>query len=471
MSLFLGIDLGTTYFKAGIFDEKGKLIGLGRQSVKKEIADNTYCELAVNVFWNTIRLCIAEAMQNAGVSPKDIKAVSYSSQANSFLLLDSCDEPLTPLILWSDERVKEESEPLRLLTQRPDFTAITGLGIKPQQDSLIAKIDWYQKKRPSLWNKVESIMSISDYLVFSLTGQKVSDFGTSSMTGLINIKERKWWHKALDLFQIEESSLGLPLNSGTLAGEITEKGSRLIGLCKKTFLFLGGLDHHMVAIGAGVPCLKFISESTGTVLACVNYCRGYEPCEGVNTAVGLEEDRYFRMAYNCNGAASLEWYQKKYAHGFTIPDLLEMAAKIEIGCEGLIAQPCAYKFSDLNGFKNVNDRYQAAHFVRAILESTGWSLLNLIEKVEEKDNEPKEIVSSGGGARSHLWVQIKADILNRVFLIPECSELACKGAAMLCAVGTFHFKNMEEAIKNQIRIEKIIYPDSVNVEKYKNIKI
>ena len=99
MRFFLGIDLGTSFFKAGVFDETGKLYGLGRHPVKKESSVGNSCELDVAVFWETLTSCIGDAVKEANISSSQIDALSYSSQANSFILLDKSDHPLTPLIL------------------------------------------------------------------------------------------------------------------------------------------------------------------------------------------------------------------------------------------------------------------------------------------------------------------------------------------------------------------------------------
>lgn len=470
MSCFLGIDLGTSYFKVGIFNGEGSLLGLGRQPVEKETKKDTVCELPTAVFWKTLHLCISDALQHAGINSKDITAVSYSSQANSFVLLDKFDKPLTPLVLWPDNRAKTLSSPLFEVVEKTDFQKITGLGIVPGSLSIPLKLFWYQKEQPQLWSQVKSIMSISDYLVFGLTGQRVTDFSTSSMTGLFNVLECKWWQEAIDVLNIQEGQLSNPLKVGSLAGSISYKGAQLAGLPQNIDLFLGGLDHHMVGVGAGLPYLNYISESTGTVLACVNYQEGYRPRTGVNIAPGLKDNFYFEMAYDENGATALEWYKNKYAPELTIPDLLDLAEKVEEGSNGLIAQPSADKFPELNGFKNIENIHQDGHFVRAILESTGLSLSYLVNKLAGAEDF-KKIVSSGGGAKSSLWIQIKANILNTTFLTPECSELACQGAAMISAVGASYFKNMDEAIKNQTRFDKITCANPTNVEKYKKWSI
>jgi sugar (pentulose or hexulose) kinase len=445
MSFFLGIDLGTSYFKAGIFDKNGQLKGLGRKYVEK-INDDLFCELPVPVFQKTLSECVNDAIDNAGISPDEINAASYSSQANSFILLDHNDDPLTNLILWPDKRAKNIHIPVA-----GDFLRKTGIGIKPNEEFALAKILWFQKEQPEIWEQVASIMSISDYLVFKLTGQKVCDYGTASMTGLFDQTVTGWWDRQLNRFHIREKQLPAPVRSGTMIGHFTKEGADRLGLSSHTHLCLGGLDHHMAAIGAGITFNRNVCESTGTVLACVDYQDGYAPKTGFCVAPGLHENSYFRMIFDNNGAATLEWYQKKYAPEYTLPQLIEKAATIKPGSNGLIALPCANKYPELTGFSQTQDiRYTHGHFVRALLESIACSLRNLIAKMG-KTSQPSVIIPTGGGGRNGLLIKIKAESLHTTFRVPECTESACMGAALLAAAGIKEKGDINDLVKAWIR--------------------
>src|SRR6185295_8449890 len=99
MALLLGIDLGTSYFKVGLFDETGALRGLGRVAVEKQSPAPGRSELAVDEFWRLLRRGLAEALTQAGATAREIAALSYSSQASTFVLLDRNDTPLTPFVM------------------------------------------------------------------------------------------------------------------------------------------------------------------------------------------------------------------------------------------------------------------------------------------------------------------------------------------------------------------------------------
>lgn len=466
MSYYLGIDLGTSYFKTGVFDAQGRLKGLGRCAVKKETGAGDRCELSIAVFWQTLHECVEQALRNASISSKEIKSVSYSSQANSFVLLDKFDKALTPLILWPDKRVKNPVDSLGSFVERANFNEKTGLGIPIGNQSLVSKVAWIQTHQQSVWKRVKSVLSISDYLTYMLTGQKVSDYSTASMTGLLSVSEHKWWNEALDFFSIPQEYLSSPEKTGDFVGKLTQKGAQLLGLSPETKFFLGALDHHVVAIGAGLQYSEAISESTGTVLACVNYQQGYTPRKGVNIAPGLKTDFYFQMAFDENGAVALEWYRENFAQEESISQLLESAEKINIGADNLISKPEVSTYTNLQGFENINHRHTSSHFVRAMLESTSLSLMQLV-KVLDKTGTSTAIIPSGGGAQSELWLQIKADMLNKKFILPECSELACQGAAMLGFMGDSSFQKNEDELKQWVHFKKTINPNPAHVREYK----
>ena len=430
MSRYLGIDLGTTYFKAGVYDGEGRLCGLGRESVPK-VSEDDRCELPVSCFWKAVAGAVSQALSDAGIPASAIDAVSYSSQANSFVLLDGAGEPLTPLILWSDHRAKNDCDKLRSLDAAPGFTHTTGLGIGLDQEFMLSKLAWFQKYETQIWDKTRYVMTISDYLVYGLTGIRVGDCSTAAMTAMLDVALGRWWPEALEAFGLKEDMLSTPMPSGTLAGNVTGRGASLAGLKEGTPLYLGCLDHYAVAIGAGILAGRRISESTGTVLACVAYREGYAPRKGVITGPGLDSRHYFQMAFSSNGATAVEWYQKNYAPGKTILQLEDEARSVPAGCDGLVAKPRSDTYPGLEGFINIKPEHTPAHFLRAIFESTATSLVKLVDALDP-ERQVTEIIPSGGGARNTLWLQIKADMLQRKYLPQASGELATKGAAMIC---------------------------------------
>jgi sugar (pentulose or hexulose) kinase len=428
MGYVLGIDLGTSYFKAGIFDDAARLCGLGRQAVVKDDGAPRFYELTAGRFRDVLKKTVEEAAAEASISVSDIEAVGYSSQSNSFLLLDKNGNPLTPLVLWPDTRCGKVCGQMKELWDEPDFMATTGIGIDASEMFMVNKLLWYQNERPDIWAKTASVKTISDYLIFALTGNHLADLGTASLLGILEARGCRWWPKALHILGIDESLLGETIRGGSFAGETTR--GNLAGLKPGIPVYAGSLDHHIAAIGAGLGTVARMSESTGTVVACVNIADEFVPSPDVCLSNGLEPGRFFQLTFDGNGAVSLEWYRNLFAPNYSFAELDDLAKKAG-SCKGLRAKPHAYKYKGLDAFEGVRPDHTHGHFFRALLESISLTLNELIRKLAHT-NKPETVVSTGGGARSDFWLELKSEISGGCTFFPaDCAEPACKGAAML----------------------------------------
>jgi sugar (pentulose or hexulose) kinase len=432
MELVAGVDLGTSYFKVGLFDREGTMHGLGRVAVAKDIGNGSLCELPVERFWSILRQALQQTCAQANTRPEDIIAISYSSQAASFLLLDKNNSPLTPLILWPDTRDAQLDPAAVNLWKHPKFLATTGLGIDLTPEFCVSKLKWFQNNQPHIWAQTHRVMTISDYFTFSLTGKFVGDAGTASLLEIYDLPNHRWWADAFAILGIAPSYFSTPLLPGIAAGVVTSEGTNLLGLRTGIPFAVGSLDHHMAAIGAGVPSIAPASESTGTVVACFNYLTTFSPKPNCCMGPGLDNNTFYQLAVSSNGASVLEWYQKNFAQDTSIVELLSLAQRIPAGAEGLTALPSANTFPVLTGFQNASPKHTRGHYVRAILESNAATLKELMEQLCGKDI-PLRIVATGGGAKSDLWLQIKANMLGTEILATNCEEPACRGAAMFAA--------------------------------------
>ncbi|NLW85569.1 MAG: hypothetical protein GXY38_01710, partial [Planctomycetes bacterium] len=169
MRAVLGLDLGTSYFKAVVATLDNQLLGLGRVASPLESAGPERT-MPVEKFWSSLRQAVEQALTSAALGGGDIEAISYSSQANTFVLLDGQDNALTPLISWSDERADRPPGPLRELFAESDFMQTTGMGVEFSPAMAAAKLLWIQQNEPGLWAKARRFMTITDYLAWSLTG-------------------------------------------------------------------------------------------------------------------------------------------------------------------------------------------------------------------------------------------------------------------------------------------------------------
>lgn len=426
MALLLGIDLGTSYFKAALFDLQGRLKGLGRVAVDRANPAPGRYELATEVFWRLLKQAVQEAMQQAGAEAKAIGGMSYSSQASTFLLLDERDEPLTPLISWLDTRGEGLEPALAAFSKTEQFHERVGFsGVGSQ--SAVSKWRWFQRERPGVWARTRSVMTISDYFTFALTGERAGDAGTAAFVGLYDLQRREWWPAALAAFEIEREKLSTLLPPGATCGRTCSRAAELLGLPAGIPFAVGSLDHHAGAIGAGVGRLAEVSITTGTVLAALALVTRVTTRRDCFHGPHIDGKSYYCLAFDPGGAGRLEDYQRQFAPELTIERLLALAET-------------AGDNDDASG--GAGRLHGSA--VRRILEEIALTHRRLVQAVSEPGGSGN-VLATGGGARSRLWLQIKADVLRRPVVTSRSPEQGCLGAAVFASVAGGHHANFEEA--------------------------
>lgn len=431
MSYVLGIDLGTSYFKVALFDRGGVLRGMARLRVPARRQAGR-CELDVSACWELLEEGVAQACAQAGTSAGHVESISYSSQANSFVLLNAASQPLTPIILWPDLRAGEMGARMRRLWDHPDFLQTTGLGLC-SSEFMAAKLEWFQEQLPEVWHATRHIMTISDLLVYGLTGHQKGDAGTASLLGLFDLRRARWWPQALEAMSLDEARLSRPELPGTLLGSAQGSVAQRLNFSPKVPVMAGSLDHHMAALGAGLGTVAEATDSTGTVLALLRNAERWEPRAGCCMGPGMQGAGYFQLSFSNAGAGMLESYQREHAPEYTLEALLALAEQSTLHGEG-------------HGPR-----------VRNLLEQAAQTLKGLAETLYG-GGRPGRLVATGGGARSDLWLQLKADCLGVEFVVTECREPACLGAAMLAATGAGWFSNFADVSSAWTSLRKVFSP-------------
>ncbi|MDI1248722.1 MAG: FGGY-family carbohydrate kinase [Lacunisphaera sp.] len=444
MALLLGIDLGTTYFKVGLFDEHGTLAGLGRVATDPVVPGPGRCVLPSEIFWERLRRALAEALTQAGVSAGAIAGISYSSQANTFVLLDDRDVPLTPLILWTDVRGGAVPERLRSFSRTEEFQRKVGFS-EISAEAAVSKWDWFLQHDPALAGRTRWLMTISDYLAFGLTGERVGDASTASMLGIYHLREQGWWTEALEAFGLQREKLVRTLRPGAYCGQTVARAATLLGVPAGIPFAAGGLDHHIAAVAAGLGRFADVSISTGTVLAATGVVDRVEPIPECYHGPHVDGSRYFRLAFDPAGAGQLDDYQRRFAPDQSIEQLISLAAT---------AAPRKQPGGAI--VYAAGDRDRGAD-VRYLLEKIARAQRELVRKVSG-GQVVRMISATGGGARSAAWLGISADILDVPIVTLACGERACLGAAVLAATAAGIYPNIGEATKAMVHRDRVLMP-------------
>lgn len=460
MGSVVGIDLGTSYCKAVVVSQDGTIQGMGRHAVPVETHGLVRTELSVSSFERTIQGTVEDALDAANKRAVDIEAISYSSQANTFGLFDRAMSPLTPFVIWSDRRVTKRSPEVSELTAEAEFLEVTGLGLFSDQ-MCPAKLIWFRDFSPEVWQRTAFVVTISDYLTYILTECLAGDSSTASLLGIWDVKRDQYWDAGLRALRLNRGLFADLHRPGRPVGTATGSMARRLGVRESAVVVAGALDHYVAAIGAGVGRLGQASESTGTVLAVLSRTDTFDPAEGTSIGPDVTPGEFYKLAFNDNGAQSVEWYQSRFAPHLSLDELSKLAAQVPPGSEGVRARVSPHAYSNLHGFSIPNgwEGQSLGHgpYFRSLLEGVAFSLRRMLRENAPPSGYDK-IIATGGGAQNDVWLQIKADVLGLSIVRTKAAEPAAYGAAMLATRGTTWFQGVEEAPSKWQSVDAVFEP-------------
>lgn len=484
MRYILCVDIGTTAIKGAVIGEDGQVYG----TASSEYALTTLptgevegdLELYIDAFIHSVKGAVAQS----GVHTKDIRCIGFSSTAETCVFLDEKNQPLRKVIAWMDTRGTAEAEYLSSCFDRQEIARKVGFdaiyAIHP-----VSKILAVKHKTPEIFAKTRMFAQIKDYFIFRLTGTYYTDHSEASDNGFFDIEHRCYWQEMLDLVGIRREYLPKLVPPGTELGCLTPSAAQELGLDPETKVNVGAFDQGCGAIGAGNIKPGIASESTGSALVTVATIDRLSPeaAGDVPTLCSGIPGKYIYQPY-CTGSIIMKWYRDTFCqaekkieeetglNAYTQMD--ELAKATPPGADGLIMLP----YFQGSGVPELNEKAQGVyyginaghtrgHFIRAIMEGLAIALRRMLECEKKMGASMTEIRSLGGGSKSKVWCQIKADILGiPVKVIADSESTPCMGAAILAGVAGGIWPSIEEACERFVRVKEIYYPNPENAEVY-----
>lgn len=475
MDMILAVDLGTTAIKTSLFDEHGKLLAKAAREYELSTPTATSVELDVEVYWVAFRQTVSDILAARPDAPSRIRALGISAQGETLICADASGAALRPAIVWLDSRAQDEADALAAHFTNETCYRVTGqVSFVPTWPA--AKILWLRENEPDVFRRTATFLLIEDWLIRRLTGVAVCEGSLVTSTTYWDFTRRTWWSEMLDYLGIDESRLPELRESGSPVGPILPPVARELGLDPSTIVCMGALDQAAGAIGVGNIRPGVFSENTGAALAiCATVPKPtFDPAARMPCHYHGVPGLYMEHTFTSGGMV-LRWYRDTFcqpeieaalATGRDSYDLLgELAAGVAPGSEGLVMLP------HLQGamapeanprakgvFYGFTLRHTKGHFARSIMEAIGCIVRRNLEVVESLGIPVSEIRVLGGGARSPVWNQIKADITGRSVVITENEEAACLGAAILAGSGVGVFGSLEDATDQMVAISQRYEP-------------
>ena len=492
-SYILGIDIGTTSLKAAIFDHDGvqKVSALAEYSLLTPRSG--FVEAPCGIYMESIKKCLKIIENKHVLSLSDIKTVGFSVQSETLCLLDENSIPLGNMIVWMDNRADKQANEMRRKFSDELCYRITGQ-VSFESNWPAAKLLWIKENEPERFHAAKHFLLLEDYLIYQLTGKFVTECSLLTSTEYWDIRTKKYWKEMLDFIGIDESFLPEIHESGEAIGIILPEIAAELGISPDAIICTGCMDQAAGAIGVGNIEPGIFSENIGAALAiCVPVKElTYDPNRQMPIHYFAIPDTYMMHTFTTGGMC-LKWFRDCFCRneletqkmtGLDAYFLMDQeASRVPVGSDGLITLPHLQgsMAPDVNlhakgVFYGATLAHTKAHFIRSIMESLGYIICRNLEAISDMGLEIKQIRTMGGGSKSEVWNQMKADITGKTLNV-TCSsqDTAALGAAILAGSAAGIFESVDSAVRSMVRIKKSYVPDmekhKIYEKQYKKFKL
>lgn len=453
----IGIDIGTTHCKAGLFDQDGTINALARCSTPTRRHVDGAAFYQPDELWAAVATTIAEAA--AHTTPDQIAAIGIASMAETGLLIERRNgEPRTPLIPWFDTAAASCAERIALDCDR--FERFCTTGQYPGFKSTLARLLYLHDQQPRIADGATWLFA-ADYVAYRLSGAIATDYSLATRSYAFRIDRRRWDEDWLQHWGFTGDIFAPAALAGTPIGEVQPEQARQIGVAAGTPVAIAGHDHVAAALAVGAIEPGSVFDSIGTAETLVGALpahaigqREYDSRLGYGCHVVA--DRLYWMGGISASGGSIEWLRALLADpALDYADLLALIDTAGPEPTGILYLPYllgsgtphadATVRGALIGLSAAHGRAQIA---KAVLEGTAYELEFIRRTAEQAIERPVDrLIAAGGGTRNRRWMQIKTDVCGCAFMIAPIEEAAALGAALVAGIGCGVYRSADDAIR------------------------
>lgn len=442
----LAVDVGTTSFKMGIFDDTLSMEKIYQQNYNVDIFNGEKAEIDPEIWWNQL----VEGCKSLGNELTDVGVVAFSVTTPGLVAMDKNGNALTKAILFLDQRSHSQASSIRKkigetrLLERACNLPVSG-------GSSLSSILWIKENLPEVYEKTHKFGHTNTYLIHKLTQKWSIDPSTTSITGLYNTSENNlsWNTDFLTELSISPDKFTDLVQSFHEVGEINGEIAELLGLPVDCKVLCGGNDAVLSAFSAGINKpgeILLISGTCDIMMVCLDNALG---SANYNIRSHILPDLWITLFVLNTGGKSLEWFHSVFCSEMTedqfyndyIPNVIDKKVEGDIPSYTPFLQGSRYSVEALKaGFSDIDVNTTRDDFLMAILKGNNLYLashLSDIAKVLKPDNKIK-LTGGAGNIRNMEKVRRKW-IGDYQFEYIEQSSL--QGAAKL---GKLYFENQNK---------------------------
>ena len=424
MGYLIGVDLGTQGTKTSLLNEQLQTVAEAFQPSNLIYPEAGAVEQDPEEMLDSVLATISEVMNKSGVSAKDVVAIALDGQMAGVMAVDKDGMAVTPYDSWLDTRCGAYRD--RFLDYGEErVIAVTGTPVTYAHGP---KKLWWKYEHPSVYEKIDKFIQPAVYCAMRMCGlsgdEAFIDYTYLHFSGFADTENKKWSSELTDALDFDINKLPRIVKPYDKVGGLTREMADRAGLLEGTPMAAGCGDTAATSLGAGVVRSGLMFDIAGTASILAWASDRYTPDTKHKTilfAPSVVDGLYTPMAYINGGGMCLKWLRDDVLNGaFSYDQLSAMAEKLPPGSENLLFVPhfsgrvCPNDTLVRGSYVNLTWKHKTEHLYRAIMEGIAYEYRIYTDILRElaPDMQAERIIGVGGGSKSALFRQIKADVMG-----------------------------------------------------------
>lgn len=482
MNYFIGLDNGGTATKAALFDETGAQLATCSVATASFTPKPNFVERDMEEVWQANCSVLRGVIEKSHVAASDIASIGICGHGKGLYLWGKDGRPARRAISSTDNRAVDYVERWRADgTEKRAFELSCQHTMSCQPVALLA---WLRDHEPAVYSNIRYVFECKDYLRFRLTDEARGELTDYSGTNLMNLHTANYDKRLLSLFGIEEMENALPplCRSDEIAGYLTKEAAEATGLAEGTPVIGGFFDIDACALASGILTSDLVCMIAGT-WSINEYIRHDPILDGTVAMNSLYclPGSYLVEESSPTSAGNNEWFIQQL-----LPELVSEAKQsgtsIYATMNSWVASCNPHTFvpvflpflmgtnvhpNAMSAFVGLNVSHTRQHLARSIYEGICFShRMHYEQLMASRQTKPSAIRLSGGAARSAVWSQMFADILQTPIETIAADEAGALGCAIAGAVATGTYANLDDAVAHMVGVAARYTPNAELKEIY-----
>ncbi|MGL4967978.1 MAG: xylulokinase [Inquilinus sp.] len=470
--LALSIDVGTGSARAALVDGGGRILAIAAREHEQIVPQFGWSEQRPADWWAGVVQSVRTVLDQVKGARGRIAAVCACGQMHGTVLVDDTGALTRDTVpLWNDKRTLDLVAAFERDHAPASYLAESGNPPTPAWPGF--KLAWIRDHDPEAYRRAAAVMMPKDYVNFRLTGEIAMEATEGSCSFLMNPATRDWSPAMIALLGLDPAKLPRLRSPLEILGSVTAAAAVETGLLEGTPVLVGGADYPMALLGSGACRPGLVSDVTGTssIITLITEAPLLDP-EICNVAT--IEGGWGPFVLLESGGDAMRWARRAFHEGaLGYPEIVAKAAEAAPGAGGLFFLP--YLVGERLGahrnaraqFFGLGAGHGLAELHRAVLEGVAFAVTRHIRVMEAASGRPLDrLIASGGGAKTELWLKIKASATGLPILVPEEAECGVVGCAAMVAAATGRFATVQDAAGAFVRYGAEIAPDPEWADRY-----